>query len=163
MGILPASDENFDGGLMSRDDFNKLASVPAGSSLVVHGRTQVIDFLAGAADYLLSLPVMAGKELVGVVGRARFVAKTGTALTAVAWQVGNNATFDNFVPAANGGLAAATINANAVGNVIALNAGLTAVDMSTTQMKVRVTSSPTGVTVFTGYIQYAAMYSTIPT
>lgn len=55
MGILPASEDNFDGGLMSRDDFKKLSLSPSGTSLYTNAYSDEIDFTI-AGKHLVSRP-----------------------------------------------------------------------------------------------------------
>lgn len=159
LSILPASAASR--GALSIADFNKLATVPTGPALIAWGRTAVIDFLAPiGADYVISLPILAAREVIGFVGRLRVVTRVGTATGGVDWTIGSNVTKDNFVPTGNGGLQPVTINSTpgGPGGVIALGTGILAADISTTQMSVRTSIIPTGMTAYSGYILYAVSY-----
>lgn len=151
-------------GTMSIADFNKLATVPTGAGLCCWGKTATIDFLAVAADYTMNIPAMAGTELVGVVGRLRVVTRTGVATGNLNYSIGNNATKDNFILASQGLLTAASINAAgaAAGGVLALLAGPQAIDMSAGPMVLRMQTIPTGLTAFSGYVDYSVMYVPFP-
>ncbi len=94
MGVLPASNENFEGGLMSRDDFNKLATAPAGAVIATVFTSDPINAVSPNASYQLG-PAVPGKLFIPV--SILFVSKTkgGTLTTQPLCKIGNSAANNN--------------------------------------------------------------------
>ena len=146
-------------GSLSIADFNKLATVPTGATLVVGGKSGTIDLLATVGTtYAVDFPVFSGKFLVGILGRVRWVARTGTATGNAVFKMGNNGSHDNFLTSALGTISSANITAGVADALLQLTGGANAVDMSSAAMVVEIVTNPTGVTVATCQLVFSAVY-----
>ena len=130
-----------------------------GARVVLGGVSATVDLLAApGTQFALDFPVAAGKTIVGILGRVRWVTRTGTATGNAQFKIGNNGSHDNFLTAALGIISTANINAGATDVLLQLTGGINAVSMASTAMVVEIVTVPTGVSAASVQLVFSAVY-----